>query len=281
MSLLTHACGLERLMTRKLTDSQLLLNDNYLYGMWQSPLRHLLTWHHGGSDDGAPSGRPRQLPSWSWASATEGRIMWREINFLDSYDVKQVLPPEAPTEPGSVGHHCIILSGVVTCIVMQVGGFNPFYDEQERTFPLSRHCLLDLRTRRYSYNDSVPVMQGALGKWLSRVDESRRSSVARVDEYMEREEAEERTGQLNADFRWLDWDKFRNLQVLTVLVVGYVASPSCTTSADSRGLRAQAMVLKLQPGDRPLPRYERIGWLQFWVEATMLQAWPVSTIELC
>ncbi|RDW77773.1 hypothetical protein BP6252_05826 [Coleophoma cylindrospora] len=96
---------------------QLVLEDEYVAGLWKKNLVNGLTWYvaDGEQTDGSPSVKTERRPSWSWASV-EGAISQvldsdLEGNFVNILDV--VIDPLGTDEYGELKNAFIILEGTL------------------------------------------------------------------------------------------------------------------------------------------------------------------------
>lgn len=112
---------------------------SYLWGSWREALKGDLLWTSYGYDD---VGRPRNAPSWSWASASDGGIEWRGLLYDSKWTVKGILHIDPQVDlRQNVGHdnHALLLHGNLASITLQTRGDS---NDVQKTCPGFRACLV-------------------------------------------------------------------------------------------------------------------------------------------
>jgi hypothetical protein len=230
----------------------------YLRGLWEHSLERDIAWHYYGDD--SPSGRPRKEPSWTWVSASDGRIDWPLLRFHDSYRIEPVICTEHQPEPHA---HSLEVSGLLLPVSIQTCAER---DRYETVFPLNRYVNVIPHTRRHSEPQLQTIRcTSRLVSTLPGDSASRYNAQAQTLEYTE---PKRHYGDFKADYKF--WEKEEELQdelqhAVFFLVgteperrwKGWEVNYCWVNGIVLRSLNREA------PSRDCLSRYERIGWLRF------------------
>ena len=230
----------------------------YLAGLWSHCLERDIAWHSQG--DESPFGRPRKVPSWSWASAGDGRIGWSPLLFHNSYTVEPVMCTAHQRGPHA---HLLNISGLLLPLSIQT---NAERDNYETAFPLNRQVNVVFYNRRHSQSELQTIARTSrLVPTLPRSADDTPNAQAQT---LEHSSPTRYYGTFNADYKF--WKTEEELQEELQHVIFFLIGREPSHGETGWGVSLcwiDGMVLR--PVDREGPergglcRYERIGWLRY------------------
>jgi hypothetical protein len=237
----------------------------YLKGTWSHSLERDIAWI---SKAGTPSGRLRNEPSWSWASADDGKIQWwPELRLLHWYCVKPIMCTKHTLEASHA--HILEFSGLMLRLSLQIHAKRT---ETEWIDYRLRRVYVTSNRRRYSVPQvhnihatipRVPSLPEDAGPERTHLSQTMESSVSSLN-----------WGTFWADRKfWIDEEELQHeLQHVFFLPVG-ITTPFDKTLTWSWGVDScyvSGIVLRAVDREGPssdrLCRYERIGWLSYDVQ---------------
>ena len=236
----------------------------YLNGMWGRSIRSEIAWKYTGEE--APPGRPRNCPTWSWASAADGSICWPFLELYDSYTVQlQLSPREGKPEAYS---YSLEISGLLLPVSIQT------YAKRvkiETVFPLIRCCNIVEWNRRHSEPQLHLIHH--LGSLVSTAPGSRSDRDADSHRVQSTEDFPRTnlSGEFYADYKF--WTSEEELQIeLQHVWFFFLGTEPDYGPYQSKGWGQEHQWidgLVLKPADSRsisedcIHQYERIGWLRY------------------
>lgn len=247
----------------------------------------VIQWKYYG--DKTPPGRPRELPSWSWAAAADGRIEW---TISVSPDHIRILEPQgrAHIKAGESPVRKIKLQGLLLPFSIKVEYPSDSYTEK---FPLARRCtIIEKDTRRHSTEQHLPVIgQHTRGSQVEitakKTERSRRASNPKCPSEsilsVDADKGHSQGGDFTADY--IFWDSEKQLYDIMLYHVKFLFMGEKQYQDAQNDLRwINGLVLRPVYGMEQDVVYERVGWLSYIIEE-QLQDWkplrkPHTTLTL-